>query len=62
MSQSKDLKPCYWRVRPMLGELLEPATVKIEQPLCLIAHASNNVWLWHERYDYLHSNVLRKLD
>jgi hypothetical protein len=46
----------------MLGELLEPATMKIEQPLCLIAHASNNVWLWHERYDYLHSNVLCKLD
>jgi hypothetical protein len=36
--------------------------VKIARPLCLAARASNDVWLWHERYDHIHFDALKKLE
>jgi transposase InsO family protein len=36
--------------------------VKIARPLYLAVRASNDAWLWHERYGHLHFEALKKLE
>ena len=43
------------------GKPLYKISLTLVQPVSLLARTGNATWLWHERYDHLGFDVLRKL-
>jgi transposase InsO family protein len=46
---------------PRTSSRLYILKLQLATPVCLAAHHDDTAWLWHERYDHLHFDALRKL-